>query len=148
MEQRLSLAVGRFHLSFTAFWERYKLLFPFFGGCIVLPLYLVPFLPGHDPSKWLLLYIFSSISLLLIIPDSSVYGPPLSRAQGYLLIGLGLILVFNYFYHGVSFLGKDTVDRLMFWALFFFFCTCLKNFNFSAKKDLFYALFLDSVVTR
>ncbi len=115
---------------------------PFFAGCFFLPLCLCPFLPGYDPSKWLLLYIFSSLSLLLINSGAFFAVPKLSQMQKYLLIGLGLVFVFNTFYHDTHLGGKEILDRLMFWTLFFFYCSCFKGFEFSAKQHFFYALFL------
>jgi hypothetical protein len=146
MRQKERLSAKSYFLQFITFGKQHKLFIPFFGGCFFLPLYLIPFLPGYDPSKWVLLYIFSSLSLILIIPGSCIYVPSLNRTQSYLLAGLGVGLVFNYFYHENHFLGKETLDRLMFWSLVFCYCTCFKPFDFSEKKNFFYPLFLGTSV--
>ncbi len=128
--------------EFLLLGKRYELLLPFFLGSVFLPLCVLPFLPGWEPSKWLLLYLITSASLIFFNYRNTFFVPRLTLFQKYILYLLLFVSLFNFFYHRVSPFEKESTDRILFWVMFFYYCSSLKFLNVPDKKYLFIPLFI------
>lgn len=134
-------------MRLKAFFQTKTFLFPFFLGSFFLPFCAFPFLSNWDSSKWLFLYSITGVSLLSLKRNSSFVAPKLRPYQQGLLLGLLILFIFNFFFHPTSFFEKEFVDRLLFWTLFFYFCSTLygtKNLEKRGVLPLFWgtALFI------
>src|SRR5437660_471051 len=105
----------------SLFWNRYGNLFPFFLGSIFIPLCVFPFLPSWDLSKFILLYLLTALSLFFMFPNNVIFLPQLNQFQKYLIASILTLLLYNYFYHKIDLLSVTSVERILFWVLFFYY---------------------------
>lgn len=122
-------------------WIKFRFLIPFFIGTIVLPFSAFPFFLTWDSSKWVVLYGITAISLLCLPRHFQFYVPHLSQLQKILLVSIFIALCWNFFYHNSSLFQKEFTDRLLFWALFFYFGSALQFTEVADKKYLYFPLF-------
>jgi hypothetical protein len=124
------------------FYERYKQFLPFFLGSALLPFCVFPFMSRWDAPKWILLYLLTASNLLLTSRDAQFSIPYLTKLQKYFLVLAVSVIFFNYFYHKVSFFENASMERILFWALFFYYCASFKSLDISDKQYLYIPLFM------
>lgn len=109
---------------------------------MLLPFCIFPFLPTWDLAKFILLYLLNALSLLLIFRSNFIVVPRTNQFQKHLIYIILVLLLYNYFVHKISFFSTSSIERLLFWSLFFYYCYALPFFKKPEQKYMYIPLFI------